>query len=139
MDNPIENLTVEQLRGIYRGDITNWKEVGGKDEPIVAFQREEGSGSQTGLYRFVLPKAEVMEAPQTYVFNTMVDIIGAFGNAEYDNSSNAIGYSYYYYVVNMEKNDRLKMISIDGIAPNKRTIGSGTYPFANLVVAVVRM
>lgn len=138
VDNPIENLTVEQLRGIYRGDITNWKEVGGKDEPIVAFQREEGSGSQTGLYRFVLPKAEVMEAPQTYVFNTMEDIIGAFGNAEYDNSSNAIGYSYYYYVVNMEKNDRLKMISIDGIAPNKRTIGSGTYPFANSVVAVVR-
>ena len=138
VENPINSLSVEQLKGIYRGEITNWKEVGGMDEPIVAFQREEGSGSQTGLYRYVLPKEEVMKAPEQYYFSDMNDIIDAFGNAEYDNSTNAIGYSYYYYVVNMKSNDKLKMIAIDGINPDNDTIGSGIYPFCNTVVAVMR-
>jgi len=44
-DNPIDSLTVEQIKGIYSGEITNWSEVGGDDEKIVAFQRNEGSGS----------------------------------------------------------------------------------------------
>lgn len=138
VDNPVDSLTLEQLQGIYRGDITNWKEVGGNDEEIVAFQREEGSGSQTGLYQFVLPREEVMKAPESYYFTTMGHIVKAFGNAEYDNGINAIGYSYYYYVVNMETNDNLKLIRIDGIEPSKETIGAGTYPFCNPVVAVVR-
>ena len=138
VDNPIESLTVEQLRGIYKGEITNWKEVGGNDEEIIAFQREEGSGSQNGLYRYVVSKEEVMEAPQKYYFDTMSDIVYAFGNADYENSDNAIGYSYYYYVANMEINDKIKMIQINGIAPNNETIGQGTYPFCNPTLAVVR-
>ena len=52
-DNPVSSLTAEQIRGIYAGEITNWKEVGGNDEPIVAFQRNEGSGSQSMLLRFM--------------------------------------------------------------------------------------
>ena len=138
VDNPVDSLTLEQLQGIYRGDITNWKEVGGNDEEIAAFQREEGSGSQTGLYQFVLPKEEVMKAPESYYFSTMGGIVDAYGNAEYDNGINAIGYSYYYYVVNMKTNDKLKLIRIDGIEPSKETISAGTYPFCNPVVAVVR-
>ena len=58
-DNPVDSITQEQLKGIVSGKITNWKEVGGEDEPIVLYQRNEGSGSQTGLYRYVLPKEEV--------------------------------------------------------------------------------
>lgn len=138
IDNPVESLTVEQLQGIYKGEITNWKEVGGNDEEIVAFQREEGSGSQNGLYRYVLPKEEVMQAPQKYYFDTMSEIVYAFGNADYDNADNAIGYSYYYYVANMEINDKIKMIQINGVAPNNETIGQGTYPFCNPTLAVVR-
>lgn len=138
VDNPIDSLTVDQLKGIYKGEITNWKEVGGKDEPIVAFQREEGSGSQNGLYRYVLPKDEVMKAPEKYYFDDMCSIVDAFGNAEYDNADNAIGYSYYYYVTNMECNDKIKLVKIEGIEPNNETIGQGTYPFCNPTLAVVR-
>ena len=137
-DNPVDSLTIEQLKGIYRGDITNWKEVGGNDEEIVAYQREEGSGSQNGLYRYLLPKEEVMQAPEQYYFSDMEGIVRAFGNAEYNNSNNAIGYSYYYYVVNMETNDELKMITLEGVEPSDETIGNGTYPFCNPTLAVVR-
>ena len=52
-DNPIESLTVAQIKGIYSGKLTNWSEVGGNNEQIVPFQREEGSGSQSMLIRFM--------------------------------------------------------------------------------------
>lgn len=47
--NPVTNLTFEQVAGIYAGEITNWKDVGGRNQSIRAYQRPEGSGSQTGL------------------------------------------------------------------------------------------
>ena len=52
-DNPVENLTSDQIRAIYHGDITNWQEVGGKDRTIVAFQRPEESGSQVAMKYFM--------------------------------------------------------------------------------------
>ncbi|GAK02743.1 phosphate ABC transporter, periplasmic phosphate-binding protein PstS [Geomicrobium sp. JCM 19037] len=51
--NPIESLTSEQLRSIYTGEVTNWAEVGGESGTIQAFQRPEGSGSQTALQQFI--------------------------------------------------------------------------------------
>lgn len=137
-DNPVDSLSIEQLRGIYRGEITNWKEVGGNDEPIVAFQREEGSGSQNGMYRYLLNKEELMKAPEKHYFSDMEGILYAFGNADYDNGTNAIGYSYYYYVANMKCNDKIKLIALEGVEPNNETIGDGTYPFCNPTLAVVR-
>ncbi|MFB4165749.1 PstS family phosphate ABC transporter substrate-binding protein [Alteribacillus sp. JSM 102045] len=47
------SLTLEELQNIYSGEITNWKEVGGRDQEILAFQRPEGSGSQTGLQKMM--------------------------------------------------------------------------------------
>lgn len=52
-DNPINSLTTEQIKGIYSGEITNWKEVGGNDEEIIPFQRDAGSGSQSMMLRFM--------------------------------------------------------------------------------------
>ena len=46
-DNPVQSLTRQQLKDIYAGTITNWKDVGGKDQEIIAFQRRADSGSQT--------------------------------------------------------------------------------------------
>ena len=135
-DNPVNSITQEQLKGIVSGKIKNWKEVGGDDEPIVLFQRNEGSGSQTGLYRYVLPKDQVMEPLLEY---RVEDMAGAIDRVvDYDNGKGAISFSYYYYVVNMHTSDQIKLLGIDGVIPSDETISKGQYPFLNFSQIVTR-
>lgn len=132
-DNPIENLTTEQIRSIYAGEITNWKEVGGKDEEIAAFQRNEGSGSQSMLKRF-MGDTPIMEAPTELVNDLMVGIIERVSN--YKSKSNSIGFSFRYYVEGIIKNPDIKMLSIDGISPTAENIKNGNYPIVTPIYAV---
>ena len=132
-DNPIENLTTEQIQGIYSGKITNWKQVGGRDEEIAAFQRNEGSGSQSMLKRFMGDKP-IMEAPTELKNDLMSGIIERVSN--YKNKTNSIGFSFRYYVEGIIKNPDIKMISIDGIAPTAENIKNGTYPVVTPIYAV---
>ena len=103
-DNPIENLTTEQIQGIYAGEITNWKQVGGKNEEIAAFQRNKGSGSQSMLERFMGDKP-IMEAPTELKNDLMSGIIERVSN--YKSKSNSIGFSFRYYVEGIIKNSRI--------------------------------
>lgn len=135
-DNPVDSVTQEQLQGIFRGDITNWKELGGNDEPIMIYQRNEGSGSQTGLYRYVLPKDEVIKPAIDQVESEMMGVIDRV--SAYDNGTGALSYSYYYYVSNMYYSDRIKLLAIDGVTPNDDTIARGEYPFLNFSQIVIR-
>ena len=132
-DNPIQNLTSEQIKGIYSGEITNWKEVGGKDEEIAAFQRNEGSGSQSMLKRF-MGDTPIMEAPTELVNDLMVGIIEKVSN--YKSKSNSIGFSFRYYVEGIIKNPDIKMVAIDGIAPTAENIKNGKYPIVTPIYAV---
>ena len=132
-DNPISSLTTEQIKGIYSGKITNWKEVGGQDEEIVAFQRNEGSGSQSMLKRF-MNDTPIMEAPKKQVNDMMSGIIDVV--ADYKNTSSAIGFSFRYYLEGIIKNPNIKMISIDGVEPNKENIRTESYPITAPVYAV---
>ena len=135
-DNPVDSITQEQLKGIVSGKITNWKEVGGDDEPIVLFQRNEGSGSQTGLYRYVLPKDQVMEP---LLEHRVDDMMGAIDKvADYDNGKGAMSFSYYYYVANMHGSEKIKLLGIDGVIPSDETISTGKYPFLNFSQIVTR-
>ncbi|MBQ4505751.1 MAG: substrate-binding domain-containing protein [Firmicutes bacterium] len=133
-DNPVTGLTSQQVHDIYAGKITNWKEVGGNDEEIIAYQRSEGSGSQTGLYLHVIGQDEVMDAPTEKKIGAMEGIIDAVAN--FKSGSGAIGYSYYYYVVNMHYDEDIRMIAIDGVIPDPDTIGSGEYPYVSRTCAV---
>ena len=72
--NPVDNLTTEQIQKIYTGEITNWKEVGGEDEKITAFQRPVNSGSQTGMLSLVMKGLKLMEAPKENLIETMESI-----------------------------------------------------------------
>ncbi len=132
-DNPIKSLTVEQIKGIYSGKITNWKEVGGKNEKIVAFQRSEGSGSQSMLMRF-MGDTPIMDPPTENLVDGMGGIIEEVAN--YKSKSNSIGFSFRYYVEGMIKNPDIKLISIEGISPNKENIRNGNYPIIAPVYAV---
>lgn len=135
-DNPIDSLTQDQLKAIYRGEITNWSQLGGEDAEMIPYQRNEGSGSQTGLYRFLLPKSEVMEAPSELAIGDMGGIVDAV--AHYDNAKGAIGYSYYYYVSSMHYTDKIKLLGVDGVVPSDETISNGTYPMINQSQIVIR-
>jgi len=132
-DNPIESLTTEQIQGIYSGEISNWSEVSGKDEAIMAFQRNEGSGSQSMLERFMGDKP-IMEAPKELRNDLMVGIIEEV--SKYKNKSNSIGFSFRYYVEGIIKNPDIKMISVDGVAPAAENIKNGSYPIVTPIYAV---
>lgn len=132
-DNPISNLTTEQIKAIYSGEITNWKEVGGKNEKIVAFQRNEGSGSQSMLERF-MGNTPIMTPPTEQVNDLMSGIIDQV--AHYKNTSGSIGFSFRYYLEGIIKNPNIKAISIDGVEPNKENIRSEEYPITTSVYAV---
>jgi len=131
-DNPIDSLTVEQIKGIYSGQITNWKEVGGNDEEIVAFQRNEGSGSQSMLIRF-MGDTPIMD-PETKEIRGMGEIIEQV--VDYQSKSGSIGFSFRYYVEGIIKNPELKMIAIDGIAPTVENVKNRSYPIITPVYAV---
>ena len=134
--NPVKSLTLQQIRDIYAGNITNWKDVGGQDKKIVAYQRPENSGSQTGMLDLVIGKDEIMDPPLEQVIAEMGQIIDAV--AVYSNEQDAIGYSYYYFATDMWKNEKVRLLAIDGIEPNQETIGNGTYPIMTAYYAVIR-
>jgi len=132
-DNPIDNLTTEQIQGIYAGEITNWRELGGKNEEIAAFQRNAGSGSQSMLERFMGDKP-IMEAPTELVNDLMSGIIEKVLN--YRSKSNSIGFSFRYYVEGIIRNPEIKMLSVDGVAPTAENIKNGSYPIVTPIYAV---
>ena len=132
-DNPVESLTTEQIQGIYSGKITNWKEVGGKNEEIVAFQRNQGSGSQSMLIRF-MGDVEIMEAPKEQINDFMMGIIDRVAN--YKNKTNSIGFSFRYYLEGIIQNPDVKMLSVDGIKPTVNNIKSGAYSITTPLYAV---
>lgn len=133
INNPLENITVEQIQQIYSGNITNWEEVGGKNQDIIAYQRPEGSGSQTMLEKIMGDKS-LMSPP----LNNRVGGMGAIidRTASYKNFDNAIGYSFLYFVTGMVKNDQVKLLKINGVNPEKATIESNTYPFCGDFYAI---
>ena len=139
--NPVESLTKEQIQKIYTGEITNWKEVGGQDEKIKAFQRPINSGSQTGMLSLVMKGLKLMEAPKENLIGTMEEIINMVSS--YQNGKNAIGYSYYYYATTMFETidetvaSNIKLLSIDGVKPNNQTIQDSSYPFTTAYYIVI--
>lgn len=124
-DNPVDNLTSEQVRAIYHGDITNWKEVGGKDQKIKAFQRPKDSGSQA-MMEYFMDDVTLME-PDTYeIIGGMLDVIDKV--AQYANEEGAFGYSFRYFVEELSQEKGVKLLSIDGVAPTLENIENGSYP-----------
>ncbi len=132
-DNPIDNLTTEQVQAIYSGEITNWSELGGKNKEIAAYQRNEGSGSQSMLKRFMGEK-EIMEAPTEMVNGLMSGIVEQV--SDYRSKSNSIGFSFRYYLEGIIQNPDIKILSIDGVAPTVENIRSGAYPITAKLYAV---
>lgn len=133
-NNPVDTLTIEQLKGIYSGEITNWSEVGGNDAEIIAYQRNADSGSQNYMISFMgdtpLMKPITEETPAN--MSGILDVI-----AHYDNGIDAIGYSVYAYSDGMyEDIAKIKYIKVNGIEPSLTTLADGSYPLLGYNYAV---
>lgn len=134
--NPIESLTLAQIRDIYGGKITCWDELGVKGlGGIRAFQRSEGSGSQTALVK-LMGDAPLMEAPKEMKMGGMLDIVEA--TADYKNFKNAVGYSFRFYCTELISDFEVKLLAINGVSPTRENIENGAYPIASYFYAVTR-
>lgn len=138
IDNDVTNLTEEQIKEIYKGNITNWSEVGGDDHDIIAYQRNKDSGSQTLFDLFINLGDELMEPPADVRIGSMIGILKAV--ADYENNYDALGYTVYYYnkYMESEKLDTSKFVAVDGVMPSNETIASGEYPYVNDFYVVIR-
>ena len=116
--NPVESVTIDELRAIYSGQIKNWRDVGGKDVRIDPIQRNRGSGSQTAFLK-------VMGDVQPERFR-----LGLPGSA--------IGFSFRYYVEDVIEDGGVKLLALNGYAPTKENIMSGDYPIVSEFYAVYR-
>ena len=132
-ENPVEGLTVEQIQGIYTGQIKNWKELGGKNQRIRPYQRAENSGSQSALLR-LMEGLPLMEPEKEDRIAGMGGIITQV--ASYRNHKNAIGFSFRFYSTEMVENDQIRLLALNGVLPTKETIRSGEYPIASNFYAI---
>lgn len=131
--NPINNLKSNDIRSIYHGDITNWKDVGGIDHNIIAFQRPENSGSQVMMKYFM--QDVTLKEPLTYEMQTaMGDIIQE--TAEYYNEDGAIGYTFKYFLEGLNQEENVKILSIDNIYPTVENINNQSYPLSTYLYCV---
>ncbi len=118
-DNPVDGLTMQQIRDIYAGKITNWKDVGGANRPINAVTRYPGSGSQTTM------DAIMKDTP--YGRKSVLAVFGA-----------SLGYSFRYYLSDMVADSGVKMLSVNGVYPDAGRIRDGSYPIIAEFYAIYR-
>ena len=135
-ENKVKSLTIEQIQKIYTGEITNWSEVGGDNEEIIAYQREPNSGSQNLMEKMVMKGIEMKKGASSLVIQNMAGLIDSV--ALYDNSKAALGYSIYLYAKEQYVKDSIKFLSINNVSPSDETIADGSYPLSKIVYAIYR-
>ena len=126
--NPVDNLTVDQITDIYTGKVSSWEQLGGKNDPIRAFQRPEDSGSQSAL-QSLMKGMPLMDPPSKDIVTGMGGIINEV--SQYRNYKNAIGFTFRFYSTEMVGNDQIKLLEINGVAPTKENIRADTYPITS--------
>ena len=113
-DNTVTNLTVQQLKDIYIGKVTNWSELGGKDAPIIVVGREAGSGTR-GAFE------ELLKIENECAYANELDTTGAV-MAKVGSTPGAIGY------VSLDViDDSVLALSLEGVEPTAENIKAGSY------------
>ena len=128
--NPVSKLTLAQISAIYKGQINNWKELGGEDRPIVRLSRESNSGTHVYFLENVIRMGSSTDksifSPTTLLLPSSEGII-----AEVSDNPNAIGYDGLGYVTPNVKVIAVARTADDPyIIPSAATVNSGTYPVA---------
>ncbi|MDR2679952.1 MAG: substrate-binding domain-containing protein, partial [Tannerella sp.] len=122
-ENPVKALTTQQVQDIYTGKITDWKDVGGKDAPIQPYRRNKDSGSQELMESLVMQDLEMMDLPEE---SNIFSMMGVYHHIAED--KNGLCYTVYYYNEWMVRDKIAKIIAVDGVYPDSKTIKNKTYP-----------
>ncbi|MDT8390570.1 MAG: phosphate ABC transporter substrate-binding protein [Lentisphaeria bacterium] len=125
--NPVSNLTVEQVRKIYLGEITNWKEVGGADMAIVKISRETNSGTYETFQGKVMTYKDAEGKKVEGKMTADTEYVGSNGavRARVQSTPAAIGYAGIGFI-----DDTVKPLRINNIEPKLETVKNGSYPIA---------
>ena len=115
--NPVGNLSMQELKDIFTGKITNWKDVGGANRPINVVQRNKGSGSQTALEKLI---GEPIKS----------NFFGPLGAS--------LGFSFRFYVEELTKHGHIKMLELNGVYPDREHVQDNSYPIVSNFFAVTR-
>ena len=124
--NPVSDLTVEQVRKIYMGEITNWKQVGGADKEIVVISRDTNSGTYETFHGLVMTH-KVGDEKIKEKIKDGAEYVGSNGavRQRVQSTANAIGFAGLGFV-----DKSVKALKIDDIYPTARTVAAGTYPIS---------
>lgn len=135
--NPVDGLSVRQLRNIYSGKTARWSTLGWREGGrIIAFQRPEGSGSQTGLLQVM--KGLPVQAPQPLPYASLIGSNSLMRQitVEWRGVRPALGYTYRFFGTTMNPNPEAKLLKVDGVYPSVENIRNGSYPFTVSFYAV---
>jgi phosphate transport system substrate-binding protein len=124
--NPVESLTLEQIRRLFAGDVANWQEVGGDDRPVRLITREEGSGTREAFQNLVMKKTRIARKALTQESNGSVKELVRGDRA-------AIGYMSLGLV-----GTELKTLRIDSVPPTTEAVLAGRYPLVRPFLFVTR-
>ncbi|WP_133014241.1 phosphate ABC transporter substrate-binding protein [Clostridium cuniculi] len=126
-NNPVKNISLEDVKKIYTGEITNWKELGGDDTPIVVVSREEGSGTRDAFQEIVGYESEELLKDAT-----ISDGSGSVKTTVAGNK-NAIGFASFEYI-----DDTVSALSIDGVEPTADNVKAGSYKLSRPFILITK-
>ena len=135
-NNAIKGLTVQEIKDIYSGKTRFWKDVGGRNKKIIAFQRPANSGSQTLLEK-IMEDTPIITPLKEEVPRGMGGILEQV--ADYRNYEDSIGFSFRFFATGMNQSKGIKLLAINDVEPNAVNISDGSYPFtANLYAITMK-
>lgn len=126
-DNPVQDLSLEQLRAIFSGEADNWRDVGGADQPIIVITNPLGSGMRDAVQELVLGDREYLQ----------LEVISAIV-AESDGKVGMFPNGITVLSMSMVDDDKVKVISVAGIQPGDAALTDGGYPMAKPLYLVTR-
>lgn len=124
-DNPVTNISLEDLTKVYTGEITNWKELGGSDSEIVLIGREAGSGTRDGFETITNTKDNCKYRQELTSTGDVITTVST--------NPDAIGYASLASV-----KDNVKALTVDGVTATEATIKDGSYPIQRPFVLVTK-
>ena len=127
-NNPIKNITLEQIKEIYTGKITNWKDIDStKDAPIVVVSREEGSGTRDAFQEIIGYKSEEL------IGEAMISNANGAVKETVAGNENAVGFVSFEYL-----DDKINIVNVEGVIPDADNVKSGEYKISRPFLVVTK-